>query len=1097
MRTTFMTAVVLVAALCVAPGVKGKQASPTAGLSPPPLTQAQLRQLPRTPADFSARLETVKTRLKELRAGQEGPPPAPEDMEAVERRKQLEARIEAWNEYQDVLQRAASFAEEIARLTGSKAIAESAEEVSGVEAEAASLEKQGPPRSVSDEELQSSEERLRDVEARVGELSDLQSQRQARLDSGLESRRKELEADETQLQQPAAPPEQPAPKNPSPPPTEGEAGTTEKPPPPQESEEPRASPVVPPPAPDEGGLTPASIRIAAMECSIQALALERQLIEMQSSRDKPLLEALRRLKTALGDRHAALVKARSRNTVANLESQRGSQSEPAEAALVDLKLFHERVLQTYWRNPPDLADLQERLRRLDQSGTRTREDWEDEKGLSGFYTGEELAALYNRVQEDVAEYERLLDKSGRLEAEALADLRDLRAVRARTLQRFDELQQALAARLPALPAKHRAEIETEVATLRSDLTAAIKEGIHREEQVVDEARKKVEALSGDVAALRTVEQQLYWKRLAFRDSGLMGTDWGAVWRALSATAGGGFGNRAAAEEGKSSSVEVELFGRNSGERARLRSLVDDARGELGGLGPAAWGLAAGWALLALLAGLVLVRVARRKSVPLADAIRRRFLEKQEGEDGALTIREGLSARIDLLALNMFGDLIVPLLLGAVLIGLSYRWLHDPVVRRLIVLPILLLVVTILLLRLVHHLFEPDSPPHRVLLCDDSVARYYRRWLDGMLIYSAVLLFLPFELWVAGLALPLQNGLLEIYKTGLLVLLLLFLFRKRLVLGLGLDENARRRWGRSLTSALYPLIVLVAMALLFLEVIGYGLLVTHVGRGLALTAAMVVLVVAAAEYLIDLLRRESVAVTGGGAAPADPPAEQAEGDEPERPAYIVGLVTNLTRLFAIALSLFLIIRIWRIPLPEDALNWRTYALGGLVLVIGLVIDRVLAASFDALSGSGRLPASTSILIQRWLRSVLAVLVVLTLVALLGWKIHSIWTLLTTVLAMIAVGFFAVWSMLSNILATLVILIWRPFNVGELVEITPDGIKGQVVDINFIFTTLKAEDGRKVTVPNNLFAQHAVSRQITRGRPKRTLAEQLERDRPLGE
>ncbi|MEJ2327979.1 MAG: hypothetical protein P8Y25_14715, partial [Chromatiaceae bacterium] len=831
---------------------------------------------------------------------------------------------------------------------------------------------------MSDEELQSSEERLRDVEARVGELSELQSQRQARLDSGLESLRKELEAEERQLRQPAAPSEQPAPKKPSP--VQGEGGT-EKPPAPPESEKPGASRVVPPPAPDEGGLTPASIRTAAIECSIQALALERQLIELQSSRDKPLLEALRRLKTALADRHAALVKARSRNAVAHLESQRGSQAEPAEAALVDLKLFHER---------------------LDQSGTRPREDWEEEKGLSGFYTGEELATLYNRVQEDVAEYEGLLDKSGRLQADALADLRDLRAVRGRTLQRFDELEQALAARLAALPAKRRAEIETETATLRSDLTVAIKEAIRREEQVVDEARKKVQALSGDVAAIRTLEQQLYWKRLAFRDSGLMGTDWGPVWRALSSTAGGIFGNRAAGQEGKPSSVEVELFGRSSGERARVRSLVDNARGELRGLGPAAWGLAAGWALLALLGGLALVRVVRRKSVPLADAIRRRFLEKQEGEDGALTIGEGLSARIDLLALNMFGDLIVPLLLGAALIGLGYRWLHDPVVRELIVLPILLVVVTILLLRLVHHLFEPDSPPHRVLLCDDSVARYYRRWLDGMLIYSAVLLFLLFELWVASLAVPLQNGLLEIYKTGLLVLLLLFLFRKQLVLGLGLDENARRHWGRSLTSALYPLIVLVAIALLFLEVIGYGLLVTHVGRGLALTAAMIVLVAAAAEYLIDLLRRKSVAVTGGGAAPADPPAEQAEGDEPERPVYIVGLVTNLTRLSAIALSLFLIIRIWRIPLPEDALNWRTYALGGLVLVIGLVIDRVLAAAFDALSGSGRLPASTSILIQRWLRSVLAVLVVLTLVALLGWKIHSIWTLLTTVLAMIAVG-----------------------------------------------------------------------------------------------
>jgi small-conductance mechanosensitive channel len=98
-------------------------------------------------------------------------------------------------------------------------------------------------------------------------------------------------------------------------------------------------------------------------------------------------------------------------------------------------------------------------------------------------------------------------------------------------------------------------------------------------------------------------------------------------------------------------------------------------------------------------------------------------------------------------------------------------------------------------------------------------------------------------------------------------------------------------------------------------------------------------------------------------------------------------------------------------------------------------------------------------------------------------------------MVAIGFVAVWSILSNVLATLVILIWRPFNVGEKVEILPEGIEGQVIDINFVYTILKSDDGKKTAIPNNLFAQKFIRRSSLRTVPKRTLAEQLASDQPL--
>ena len=79
-----------------------------------------------------------------------------------------------------------------------------------------------------------------------------------------------------------------------------------------------------------------------------------------------------------------------------------------------------------------------------------------------------------------------------------------------------------------------------------------------------------------------------------------------------------------------------------------------------------------------------------------------------------------------------------------------------------------------------------------------------------------------------------------------------------------------------------------------------------------------------------------------------------------------------------------------------------------------------------------------------------------------------------LALVAIGFFAVWSTLSNVLCALFLLTVRPFHVGDELELVPDPLRGRVVDLNLFFTTLQADDGRLVQVPNNLFFQRVVVR-----------------------
>lgn len=95
-----------------------------------------------------------------------------------------------------------------------------------------------------------------------------------------------------------------------------------------------------------------------------------------------------------------------------------------------------------------------------------------------------------------------------------------------------------------------------------------------------------------------------------------------------------------------------------------------------------------------------------------------------------------------------------------------------------------------------------------------------------------------------------------------------------------------------------------------------------------------------------------------------------------------------------------------------------------------------------------------------------------------------------LALIGIGFVAVWSTLSNVLCTLLLLTVRPFRVGDELELVPDPIRGRVVDLNLFFTTLQAEDGRLIQLPNNLFFQRVVVRR--RAEVGVTLGEQFSRE-----
>ena len=101
--------------------------------------------------------------------------------------------------------------------------------------------------------------------------------------------------------------------------------------------------------------------------------------------------------------------------------------------------------------------------------------------------------------------------------------------------------------------------------------------------------------------------------------------------------------------------------------------------------------------------------------------------------------------------------------------------------------------------------------------------------------------------------------------------------------------------------------------------------------------------------------------------------------------------------------------------------------------------------------------------------------------LGVSATVLWTALSGFVAVAAVAFFAMWSVLSNLLCAILIFTIGPFRIGDVVELVDTldkpGVKGRVIDINLMFTTLieSAESGGAVVqVPNSQFFQKSVRR-----------------------
>lgn len=178
-----------------------------------------------------------------------------------------------------------------------------------------------------------------------------------------------------------------------------------------------------------------------------------------------------------------------------------------------------------------------------------------------------------------------------------------------------------------------------------------------------------------------------------------------------------------------------------------------------------------------------------------------------------------------------------------------------------------------------------------------------------------------------------------------------------------------------------------------------------------------------------------------------------------------------------------------------LDWQQLLPSLIIFVVGallvVLVQRTLGRALARASRHTPMSAETALTLQRLSAGALWLLLVLLTLRHLGVNVDGLWTLMVSTLAVIGVGLLAVWTMVSNITASFFIWIWRPYELGERIELIPDGIKGRAVDRSLMFTVIREEDGSTLMVPNNLFFQRIIRRAPNDGR--QTALERWERDR----
>ncbi|NPA23944.1 MAG: mechanosensitive ion channel [Crenarchaeota archaeon] len=180
----------------------------------------------------------------------------------------------------------------------------------------------------------------------------------------------------------------------------------------------------------------------------------------------------------------------------------------------------------------------------------------------------------------------------------------------------------------------------------------------------------------------------------------------------------------------------------------------------------------------------------------------------------------------------------------------------------------------------------------------------------------------------------------------------------------------------------------------------------------------------------------------------------------------------TSIMLVAVFLIVI----RLSIPEIYLSYITMAFYlAWTILGGYICIRVIDKSIEAFHIRLKIPRASIEAIRKltkWLTILIIIFVILHVLNILK-NVIAITMLVIGTLIFLA---FAGWSIMGNITAGIVLMIWKPFQIGDSVEIIPENISGRVEDITLMFTKIKTEQGDSIYIPNTLLMQKVIKTRV---------------------
>ena len=141
---------------------------------------------------------------------------------------------------------------------------------------------------------------------------------------------------------------------------------------------------------------------------------------------------------------------------------------------------------------------------------------------------------------------------------------------------------------------------------------------------------------------------------------------------------------------------------------------------------------------------------------------------------------------------------------------------------------------------------------------------------------------------------------------------------------------------------------------------------------------------------------------------------------------------------------------------------------LIYIIGKFIIGKLLKLVDKMQNAGKMDDTAKSYIRNIIKAVLYVVLVVAIISELGVPMASVITVIAS--AGVAVGM-AMQGSLSNLAGGIMLMIFRPFNVGDY--IIAGGEEGTVKSISTFYTVLNTVDNKTVSIPNGALMNSNIS------------------------